>query len=118
LTKVQLFGSGDWRARRGRSDRDGKHNPASVPVRVQGWWRWRWGRCGEAASKMISYYGKAQDLKFPENGGSASMTYLRRDLVSAFATSIGAKSPILSTTLKNQRRARKTGNGSIRHLSP
>ena len=28
------------------------------------------------------------------------MTYLRRDLVSAFATSIGAKSPILSTTLK------------------
>jgi hypothetical protein len=32
---------------------------------------------------MISYYGKAQDLKFPENG-AASMTYLRRDLVSAF----------------------------------
>jgi hypothetical protein len=28
------------------------------------------------------------------------MIYLGRDLVSAFATSIGAKSPILSTTLK------------------
>ena len=40
---------------------------------------------------MISYYGKAQDLKFPENGAGSSMTYLRRDLASAFATSIGAK---------------------------